>query len=345
MGHAGSRKDDVAVSMAAQEDEHRFIVKEDGSPDEEGEAFIKEHLPFDGAFVIDGQKRGRIHATKVLLKTCGSALEQDVQGGTGYTTALMFSRDVQDCVVIKASEDSTGAVFVCFRGRKQHYMFPSLRAPKGPLYAGDVPQRNGHFQGRIKELKEIEQRLLKNEKQGCNATVLIAGLGGIGKTQTAKEFLHRMSEKRASADAYDVLMWLDGAGDLEVQYRRIAEQMTNFRDKGQTDEPGFSLSFRLVMECIGQFLSKQKRWLLILDNVENRRELEAFIPTTRGTVKGHILMTARERIGLFQEVVELKCLEEEDARVLLRKLLPPMQTGKLGCMQLECCSGSFYSSS
>uniref|UniRef100_A0A0K6S641 DAC domain-containing protein n=1 Tax=Chromera velia CCMP2878 TaxID=1169474 RepID=A0A0K6S641_9ALVE len=126
MGHADSRKDDVAILLAKHEATNSFVLKEDGSASEEGEAFIRKHLLQDGAFVVSGQNRGRIQACTVMLKTAGNALRQDVQGGTGHKVALNFSQDMRNCVIIKASENSTGKVLVCFRGTKDHYTYPDL---------------------------------------------------------------------------------------------------------------------------------------------------------------------------------------------------------------------------
>uniref|UniRef100_A0A0G4HB97 DAC domain-containing protein n=1 Tax=Chromera velia CCMP2878 TaxID=1169474 RepID=A0A0G4HB97_9ALVE len=311
------------------EGRHKFVLKEDGSPDEDGERFINQHVGLDGAWVIDGKKCGRIRESTVKLQSGESSAESTAPipgagNGTGHAAAFEFSERVRDCLTIKVSEDSMGEVFVCFRGHARLYAYPNPRARRAPVFSGNALQRNGSFQGRKEEREKIEEMLFSREKQGCISTALVVGLGGMGKTQTAKEFLHQTSEK----GFYDVLLWLDAAGDMEAQYRQVAEQfdadgLLRRRVSVQSD-----LAELLV--GVGGFLSSRKRWLLVFDNVEDRKKLGPFIPNIQGSSKGHVLITARERIGVHPELLELGGLQKEDARQLLSCLLPPIETENSG---------------
>src|SRR5262249_49437551 len=86
-----------------------------------------------------------------------------------------------------------------------------LAAPAGRPPAGvmvNVPRRNPLFTGRDAELKAIFEAFARDRTAAL--TQALAGLGGIGKTQTAVEFAHRHS------DGYRAVLWARAESDATL---------------------------------------------------------------------------------------------------------------------------------
>jgi hypothetical protein len=118
----------------------------------------------------------------------------------------------------------------------------------------DFPARNAYFMWRDEQISQIDACFRDN-----GMAVLASGLGGIGKTQIALEYVHRNSEK------YDEIWWIK------------AEKLETMLD---TD-----------ISTQGAFLGLPERggdWLVVFDNAREYRDIRPFLPESDAW---HILIT------------------------------------------------------
>jgi tetratricopeptide (TPR) repeat protein len=163
--------------------------------------------------------------------------------------------------------------------------FPGQTATKPPyplpaagptLATNNLPPFNPEFVGREGVLAEL-RRLLTMGQGTAVLTQAIVGLGGIGKTQTARAYACRHL-----AD-YDLVWWpnAETATTLAADYGTLAGPLG--LDPGTADQAA-------LVAAIRQRLQGTANWLLVFDNSEDPTLLRAWLPTTGG---GHALITSR----------------------------------------------------
>src|SRR5688572_8478587 len=99
--------------------------------------------------------------------------------------------------------------------------FVSTRSTSPSVDAGawNVPyNRNVHFTGREDELSDLARSLDSHEP--ARRVQVICGLGGVGKTQLALEYVYRFK------DRYKVVWWInsDEPATLALGYAKLAAQ-------------------------------------------------------------------------------------------------------------------------
>src|SRR5579862_8168174 len=119
-------------------------------------------------------------------------------------------------------------------------------------------QQNKRFIGRSKVLSDIRNLLFddSNSKQ-YNHRIALYGLGGIGKTQTALEYVYN------SQAEYDRIYWVSAVdpASLLSGYQEIAYRI------GITKTVD-SKPFDFIRELM-QWFRRTDRWLLIIDNLDD----------------------------------------------------------------------------
>ncbi|MFI9602750.1 FxSxx-COOH system tetratricopeptide repeat protein [Streptomyces sp. NPDC052043] len=150
------------------------------------------------------------------------------------------------------------------------------RLPSGARvvpHVWNVPDRNPHFIGREAQLAQIRDGLLGGQRAVVQA---LHGLGGIGKTQIAREYAHRF------ASQYDTVWWIDAeqADQIHTWYTELAARLSIAKP-----DAGAEHNARTLLE----HLRAQDRWLIILDNADDPQDLEGLIPSG----PGHVLITSR----------------------------------------------------
>ncbi|MFI1864970.1 FxSxx-COOH system tetratricopeptide repeat protein [Streptomyces jumonjinensis] len=161
--------------------------------------------------------------------------------------------------------------------------------PPGPRFPGTVPKiwnappRNPGFTGRSIALEQMRDRL----GGGMSVAAVLPqpqtlyGLGGVGKTQVAIEYVHRFM-----AD-YDLVWWISAeqpddviAGLAELAARLGAQ---GGEDMGAASKEAIDLLRRGI---------PHSRWLLVFDNADDPEQLKRFFPPQG---PGHILVTSRNQ--------------------------------------------------
>jgi len=168
-----------------------------------------------------------------------------------------------------------------------------------------------YFTGRDDVFQSLRQFLVPGSTAAL--TQAISGLGGIGKTHTALEYVYRFHQY------YEAVLWLeaDSWTTLTSECFRLADEL-GLPERDEQDQIH-------AIEEVRRWLRKHHHWLLILDNVENPQEiLPKFLPTNH---QGSVLVTTRvnDVEPLAQTQVLSKLSEPEGVLFLLRrtKKLPP----------------------
>ena len=141
---------------------------------------------------------------------------------------------------------------------------------------GGMPPRNPHFTGRESLLHRLEQQ----RQAGSNAAVVLQalhGLGGVGKTQLAVEYVYRHAQN------YDLVWWIPA--EQPTQLLRSLAGLSRHLDLPDSRDPEQAAS-----QIIEGLASTRRRWLLVYDNAGDPESLRGLVP---GAGNGHVLVTSR----------------------------------------------------
>lgn len=173
-----------------------------------------------------------------------------------------------------------------------------------PVWGG-VPLRNVNFIGRTELLDSLRSLLSKSTTTAVLPGAL-HGLGGIGKSQVAVEYVYR------HANEYDLIWWIPSENPSEIQASlvKLAQRLK------LPVEQTIDTAVPAVLETLGMG-EPYRRWLLVFDNAINPEDVREFWPR-RG--EGHILVTSRN--GQWAEVagtVEVDIFHRSESRELLQR--------------------------
>ncbi|MEU0304110.1 FxSxx-COOH system tetratricopeptide repeat protein [Streptomyces sp. NPDC006175] len=157
----------------------------------------------------------------------------------------------------------------------------------GPRFPGTVPRiwnappRNPGFTGRSLVLERMRDQL-----GGGMAVVLpqpqtLYGLGGVGKTQVALEYVHRFM-----AD-YDLVWWISSE-QIDDVVASLAELAVRLGAQGGDDMAAASQE---AVDLLRRGVPSE-RWLLVFDNADDPERLSRYFPQGGS---GHILVTSRNQ--------------------------------------------------
>ncbi|MFJ6812951.1 FxSxx-COOH system tetratricopeptide repeat protein [Streptomyces avermitilis] len=169
---------------------------------------------------------------------------------------------------------------------------PTDGAPAAPRFPGstpatwNAPQRNQTFTGRNVILTQVREQLRSGMSVVLPQPQALTGLGGVGKTQVALEYVHRFM-----AD-YD-LVWWTSAESVDNVVASLAELGARIGAPGGED---MALVSRETVQMLARGVPT-KRWILIFDNADNPEQLTRYFPAGGG---GHILVTSRNQAWATQ---------------------------------------------
>ena len=185
-----------------------------------------------------------------------------------------------------------------------------------PFSLAAAPEIN-YFVGRVRNISSIESALFPITAE--RKTVVLHGLGGIGKSQLAIEYAKK------HRDDYTAVFWLNAKTQDTLKRsfaacaRRVPER---YFDQELLYGPQNEVSLDAIVSGMKKWLDLQgnHRWLLIFDNVDNPEipdnkdsdayDIQSYFPETH---QGSILVTTRWktlRIGHLLEVAKLPTADD-----------------------------------
>ena len=176
----------------------------------------------------------------------------------------------------------------------------TVTPPEDSSVIWNVPyRRNTFFTGRSQVLTLLHDNFRQGKE--ANRTQALSGLGGIGKTQIAIEYVYRYHSD------YEVILWLRG----DTKEKMHADMATvaallNLKERSN------------LTEALRAWLRTHTKWLLVIDNIEDLKLIEALLPASP---QGHILLTTRNQTtGNIAQCIDLeKMTPEEGTLFLLRR--------------------------
>jgi tetratricopeptide (TPR) repeat protein len=182
--------------------------------------------------------------------------------------------------------------------------FPGHRSSAPPVceplaFGGAMPARNANFIGRAALLDAVHASLIAAEESPTALTqAAVHGLGGVGKTSLAREYVHRFGPKHAG------VWWLaaETREELITGLAALAAQLDPALAEGELE--------KMARAALAHVEQSNPPFLLIYDNVPTPSILEGLVPQ-RGA---RVLLTTRwsDWGGQAREIL-VETLEEDEA--------------------------------
>ena len=181
---------------------------------------------------------------------------------------------------------------------------------KGKTFYSIPPFHVPHFVGRETLYARIQMLFDSATTTSTPLVVVLVGVGGVGKTQLALEYCHRMKDSRR----FGAIFWLDASSrnTLYSSMETAAKQLLPERVFDNTDA---------AVASFNDVLSRwSERWLLVFDNLDNPEDLPGIPDFFPASHRGSILITSRNAGSkVLGQSVELGgMMREEGLQLLLR---------------------------
>jgi len=167
-----------------------------------------------------------------------------------------------------------------------------------------VPSRNRNFTGRNALLDTLHRAFFDGDWAG--ATQVLTGLGGVGKTQVAIEYIHRHARE------YKLVAWLraEQPAALQTDMRALGEALGISASEG--------MQFESLVRSIHGRLACRDAWLLVFDNAGSPETLRPHLPACSN---GHVLITSRNPLwgSIARPIMTDVFTREESISFLLKR--------------------------
>ena len=142
----------------------------------------------------------------------------------------------------------------------------------------------------LQKLKEVS--LHYNAKK-FNHRVALYGMGGVGKTQCAIEYVY------ASVSDYERIYWITAVDQTSLLsgYQEIAKAaaLPNFQQATPSE----------IAEIVISWLKREQSWLLVFDNLDDIEVINGLLPDN--APKKHTLITTRNPHTMGIPAEPLQC--------------------------------------
>ncbi|MFJ8533648.1 FxSxx-COOH system tetratricopeptide repeat protein [Streptomyces sp. NPDC093591] len=183
------------------------------------------------------------------------------------------------------------------------------RATRGtPDVWGNVPPRNPNFTGR-EDLLEALHRRLRREKATAVLPNALHGMGGVGKSLLAVEYLYRYMGD------YDVVWWISAERTAQIALS-LVQLAPRLGLKAGSDA---TWSVTAVLEALRRG-EPYDNWLLVFDNADSPEAVRPYFPSGG---PGNILVTSRNpQWASVAKPLEVDVFRREESVDLLRRRGP-----------------------
>ncbi|KAH6973821.1 P-loop containing nucleoside triphosphate hydrolase protein [Ilyonectria sp. MPI-CAGE-AT-0026] len=171
---------------------------------------------------------------------------------------------------------------------------------------------NKKFSGRAETLEQLQTQLIEEDgAPRAGASVLLHGLGGVGKSELAVKFIY------SHLDQYPYIFWLtaETREKLSISITHVCKELRAIPPSVATDSNSIPLVWR-------SWLAENKGYLIVFDNAESESVVRDFWPLVN---KGSIFITSRHpHVGatLVDYDHEIRPMSTVESRDLFYKLLP-----------------------
>ena len=162
-------------------------------------------------------------------------------------------------------------------------------------------QRNPFFMGRDKFLEIIKERLSVEAPKKYNHRIALHGMGGVGKTQCALEYVY------ANRTTYERIYWISAVNQSSLisDYQKIAKM-------SDVSVPRNASPLEIAQVAL-IWLHTKRSWLIVIDNLDDVSVAKGFLP--ENGLEKHTLITTRNPFttDIPAEPLEVTILEEGDS--------------------------------
>ncbi|TMR01844.1 tetratricopeptide repeat protein [Actinomadura soli] len=162
-------------------------------------------------------------------------------------------------------------------GQKGAAGTPESRVP--PVW-GKVPPRNRNFTGREELLAALREGITGRVTAVVPQPHALHGLGGVGKTLTAVEYIYRYRH------TYDVVWWIPA--DQQTMVKAALADLAPHLGLSPATVTGVEDAAKNVLDALRRGTPYDK-WLLVFDNADQPEDLFDILPQD----PGHVLITSR----------------------------------------------------
>jgi hypothetical protein len=197
---------------------------------------------------------------------------------------------------------------------RQHRTGPAIGFSQR-IWSNEIPPRNPVFTGRGAELGLLRSNLNTVHRRQPFIQV-VSGLGGIGKTEIAIEYVHRHRDK------YELIWWIRAE-----HHDRVRDALVNLAQRLELRSvdagSGRDRTIAAVLKALES--GTHPNWLLVYDNATQPRDLQRYLPAC--LPGGHIIITSspQDWPGYIRtDNIEVLPFTEEESVSFLRRRVPDL---------------------